>query len=1113
MGWHNPPVSWQELERALSWGSGWRSDGEKLPREVGSLIRRPRSGDEEVRRPDHTGPAWAELHCHSAYSFLDGASEPETLVVEALLQGVETLAITDHDGMYGVVRFAEAARDAYEMYGEQLGGRRLGTVFGAELSLGLTARQGGVPDPEGHHLLVLARNPEGYRRLAGAITTAQLRGKKGQPIYHLDELADQHDGQWAVLTGCRKGLVPSALEHDGADAAESELHRLVDMFGPENVFVELIDHDQPLDDARNDTLFELAQRVGVAVVASNNVHHASPADADLAHVLAAIRARSSLDDLSGWLPAAGTAHIRSGAEMEQRLARFPGVREATVELGRACSFDITLIAPNLPEREVPDGHTDASYLRVKVEEGINTHYPEGHPRAAEARRKAEEELAVIERLGFPGYFLIVFEIVEFCRREGILCQGRGSAANSVVCYVLGITAIDPIQHELLFERFLTDARVGPPDIDIDIENARREEVIQHVYHKYHREYAAQVANVNSYRQRMALRDVARALGYSPGQVDGWSRHVGHHEPISPDIGVPDDVVQLVYRMLRLPRHLSIHSGGMVLCDRPVGEVCPVEWASMPNRSILQWDKDDCAAAGLVKFDLLGLGMLSALRESFDLLDEQTGERLTLKNVPQEDTAVYDMLCDADTIGVFQVESRAQMATLPRLRPEEFYHLVIEVALIRPGPIQGGSVHPYIERKTKGYRPDEHLPHPTMANALNRTLGVPLFQEQMMQLAIDCAGFNGREADQLRQAMSSKRSEERIGRLRDRLFRGMAAKGIGPDIAEDIYQKLLAFASYGFPESHAFSFAHLVYASAWLKRYHPAIFTTALLNNQPMGFYSSQTLVEDARRHGVVVRGVDINASDVKATLEERVPVESDHPHAPQAPQPVIRLGLSTVRGLGSEPAQRIADGRPYDDVADLVRRARVPQAALESLATAGAFGCFGLDRRAALWAVGALAKDRADQLPGTSPGAVAPVLPRMTAIEQTFADLWATGVSPDSHPVQHVREQLEAWGAVRTVELRDRDHGERLMVGGLITHRQRPPTAGGIVFMNVEDETGMVNVICPPGVWKRQRRVALESTAIVVDGRLERLDGAISLYANRLAPLKVTGSTGSRDFR
>jgi error-prone DNA polymerase len=1117
MGWNNPPIPWRELERRLSWGSS-------------NVVELPRRHQEDelpagVQPTDmEDQPAWAELHCHSSYSFLDGASDPAALIAEAVARGVEAVAVTDHDGMYGVVRLAEAAREVRETQGADIK-----TIFGAELSVGLSARQTGVPDPEGQHLLVLARGPEGYGRLSGVISRAQMRGEKGRPVYDLDELATSHDGNWAILTGCRKGAVPAALAADGMEAAERQLRRLVDMFGRSNVFVELIDHDQPLDDARNEALFDLAHQVGVGVVASNNVHYAGPVDADLAQVLAAARARSSLDDLSGWLPANGSAHIRSGAEMAERLARFPGVQDATVELARACAFDLSIIAPELPERQVGEGHNDASWLRHEVERGALSRYgARDDPKLAKVYQQLEHELEVIERLNFCGYFLIVHEITEFCRKNKILCQGRGSAANSAVCYALGITAVEPVKNKLLFERFLTDERSGPPDIDIDIENARREEVIQHVYDKYGRDRAAQVANVNTYRPKMAVRDVARALGNSPGQADAWSRQVdfrigpddgprGEKKPAGPlpasttgDDDLPEQLRTLVSRMLRLPRHLSIHSGGMVLCDRPIGEVCPVEWATMPGRSVLQWDKDDCAAAGLVKFDLLGLGMLSALSESFELLSRHHQVNLELHSIPDGDPKVYDMLCDADTVGVFQVESRAQMATLPRLKPRKFYDLVVEVALIRPGPIQGGSVHPYI-RRANGE--EVTYPHESMRPALERTLGVPLFQEQMMQLAIDCAGFSPKESDELRQAMSSKRSPERIERLRERLLSGMAAREIPGDVAEDIYLKLFGFASYGFPESHAYSFAYLVYASSFLKRYYPAVFTAALLNNQPMGFYSPQTLIADARRHGVVIRGVDVNASDVKAALEEPVPVESDHPHAPEEPQPAIRQGLSSVRNLSSDVAEAIAAGRPYVSVEDLVRRVSVAQPALQALATAGAFDSLGLDRREAMWAVGALAGVGPDQLPGVTPGSTAPSLPAMTPVEQTFADLWATGTSATSHPVQHVRPQLDEWGAVPAGRLSTIDDGTRILVGGLVTHRQRPPTAGGVVFMNLEDETGMINVVCPRQAWERQRKVALDSSALLVEGRLERADGAINLVVLRLKPLRVSGSVRSRDFR
>ena len=545
---------------------------------------------------------------------------------------------------------------------------------------------------------------------------------------------------------------------------------------------------------------------------------------------------------------------------------------------------------------------------------------------------------MIEHLEFPGYFLIVHDIVRFCEEHDILCQGRGSAANSAVCYAIGITSVDPVSHHLLFERFLSEGRDGPPDIDLDIEHRRREEVIQYVYDRYGRDRAAQVANVISYRPRLALRDAGRALGFAPEQQDAWARQIGPGAAAAgeslpsgtddPD-GVPPAVADLARQMQRLPRHLGIHSGGMVICDRPVGEVCPVEWARMPGRTVLQWDKDDCAYAGLVKFDLLGLGMLAALHDCFDLVRRHYGTRWSMSSIPQEDPAVYDMLGRADTVGVFQVESRAQMATLPRLRPRQFYDLVIEVALIRPGPIQGGSVHPYLRRHDGLEEPA--MPHESMREALGKTLGVPLFQEQMMQLAIDCAGFTPAEADRLRQAMSAKRAPERIEELRQRLLDGMAERGIGAAVAEDIYEKILAFSSYGFPESHAISFAYLVYASAWLKRYYPAAFTTALLRNQPMGFYAPHSLINDARRHGVVVLGVDVNASDALATLERTA--EED---------PAIRPGLASVRNLGLAKAERVAAGRPYRDLEDFAARTALPAPALEALATAGAFGCFGL---------------------------------------------------------------------------------------------------------------------------------------------------------------------------
>ena len=1126
MGWENPPVPWREFEQRLSWRSRPRPvtrlpTGPGDPGSAGPDPGEPRGAGTDLDRPQ-----WAELHCHSSYSFLDGASSPADLVAEAGRLGLAALAITDHDGMYGTAQFAQAAARL------QAGtGTRLRTVFGAELSLGLAAqpaagrggRSGrtsrpGLPDPEGEHLLVLARDPEGYRRLCQVISTAQLAGgEKGRPRYDTRTLADAHDGHWVVLTGCRKGAVPAALAAAGPAAAATALRALTDIFGAANVMVELASHDEPGDDERNDVLYELALSAGIGLVATGNVHYAAPQQARLAQVLASVRARRSLDEMDGWLAASGGAYLRSGAEMAQRLRRYPGAAERTVELALECAFDFQVIAPELPDFPVPGDHTEAAWLRTLVAEKAPARYgPPTAERVPGAYRQIARELDVIEDLRFPGYFLIVHDIVRFCEEAGILCQGRGSAANSAVCFAMGITSVDPVEHGLLFERFLSAGRDGPPDIDLDIEHRRREEVIQYVYSRYGRDRAAQVANVISYRPRMALRDAARALGYSPGQQDAWARQVGPGEPVGEDVSIPEAVAQLASQMQRLPRHLGIHSGGMVICDRPVGEVCPVEWARMPGRSVLQWDKDDCAYAGLVKIDLLGLGMLSCLHDCFDLVAAHHGQRWDLHTIPQDEPGVYDMLCEADTVGVFQVESRAQMATLPRLRPRTFYDLVVEVALIRPGPIQGGSVHPYLRRR----HGDEKtvIPHESMEHALGKTLGVPLFQEQMMQLAIDCAGFSATEADQLRQAMSAKRAPERIQELRERLLDGMADRGIAAEVAGDIYEKILAFSSYGFPESHAISFAYLVYASAWLKRYYPAAFTAALLRNQPMGFYAPASLISDARRHGVVVRGVDVNASDVLATLE---PASAGPPSLPQgssavAPgteaQPVIRLGLKGVRNLGADAAAAIPAGRPYRDLEDFARRSRLPADSLEALATAGAFGCFGVGRREALWAAGAVASIRPGQIPGTTPGLAAPPLPAMTPVEETIADLWATGTY-GTHPLVHVRPALEQRGVLPASALGSAPSGTALVCGGLVTHRQQPGTAGGVVFLSLEDETGMANVICPPHVWQRHRRVAVDASALLVHGRVERLDGATSLIATRLTRLRVTASVPSRDFR
>ena len=1077
MGWNDGPSTWAEMARVLN-GHPRLPDGSDAP--AWSRKRAAYQPQPQAERP-RSGVPFAELHAHSAFSFLDGASTPEELVSEAARLGLRAIALTDHDGLYGVVRFAEAARE--------LGMR---TVFGAELSLSDTSRTD-VSDPPGPHLLVLARGPEGYRRLSRQIAAAHLAGgEKGKPRYDYDSLTEAAGGHWHILTGCRKGHVRQALSTGGPDAAAVALGNLVDRFGADRVSIELTHHGDPLDDERNAVLAGLAPRFGVGVVATTAAHFAEPSRGRLAMAMAAIRARQSLDDAAGWLTPRGGAHLRSGDEMARLFAQCPNIVTAAADLGEQCSFELTLIAPQLPPFDTPDGHTEDSWLRELTMIGAAGRYG---PRASApaAYAQIERELDVISTLNFPGYFLVVHDITQFCRRNDILCQGRGSAANSAVCYALGVTAVDPVANGLLFERFLSPARDGPPDIDIDIESDLREQVIQYVYGRYGRDYAAQVANVITYRQRSAIRDMARALGFSQGQQDAWSKQAED---------IPESVTDLANQIADLPRHMGIHSGGMVICDRPIADVCPVEWARMANRSVLQWDKDDCAAIGLVKFDLLGLGMLSALHYVIDLVAEHEGIEVDLARLDLADAAVYEMLQRADSVGVFQVESRAQMATLPRLKPRLFYDLVVEVALIRPGPIQGGSVHPYIKRRN-GLEPVTY-DHPSMEPALRKTLGIPLFQEQLMQLAVDCAGFSAAEADELRRAMGSKRSTEKMRRLRDRFYTGMAQRhGITGDVADRIYEKLAAFANFGFPESHSLSFASLVYYSSWFKLYHPAAFCAALLRAQPMGFYSPQSLVADARRHGVLVHGPDVNASLAHATCENRG-LE-------------VRLGLGAVRNIGTELAQRIVDERTtageYSSLLDLTGRVQLSVPQTESLATAGAFGCFDVTRREALWSAGAAAAERPDRLPGVGSAFTVPTLPGMSDVELAAADVWATGVSPDSYPTQFLRADLDALGVTPADRLLSVPDGSRVLIAGAVTHRQRPATARGVTFMNLEDETGMVNVLCMPGLWLRYRKVAQSAPALLIRGRVQNASGAVTVVAEKMRPITLAVGSRSRDFR
>ncbi|WP_165241026.1 error-prone DNA polymerase [Corynebacterium lizhenjunii] len=1081
-------LPWSRVERILSGRPG------PVPVPVDHLADAPSTAASSAgAAPVGVGQGavpFAELHAVSAYSFLDGACEPEELVDRAVELGLCALAVVDRDGFYGLMKFVEASARA-----------QLPALYGVELSL-----NEGV-------LTVLARSPEGYRRLSRLVARARMdAGEKGRVSY--PPLPD-------VLTALGEECV-YLLGWQWVEKIDTFIERI-------KIDCLVLEYESTQTPEDADHHAELDKLSGLRAIATARPAAATRSQARLAAAKRALARRDNLAAAAPHLHPMGAGWLRSGQQM---LQLFPGREDliaATVDLARECTFTWSALAPRLPDFTVPDGHSEQTWLEhLTWQRAAHRYASRPEEIWTQARRQIDHELGVIGKLGFPGYFLIVADLVDFCRSHNILCQGRGSAANSVVCFSLGITNAEPVSAGLLFERFLSPDRDGPPDIDIDIESGRREEVIQYVYRQHGRERAAQVANVISYRRKGAVRDAARALGYPQGTADAWAK--GIHTP-------PADVESLAQQLLGQPRHLGIHSGGMVLCDRPLADVVPTEWARMEGRSVLQWDKDDCAAAGLVKFDLLGLGMLEALHHMLDLVEETTGRTINLWELDLTDPQVYAMLSRADAVGVFQVESRAQLSTLPRLKPQKFFDLVVEVALIRPGPIQGGSVHPYLRRRD-GLEPVEY-DHPVLEKSLGKTLGIPLFQEQLMQIAVDAAGFSGAEADDLRRAMGSKRSPARMAALRQRFYDGLReTNGIEGATADRLWQKIVAFAAYGFPESHAQSFASLVYFSAWMKCYYPAQFCVGLLRAQPMGFYSPQSLIQDARRHGIKILPVSVNDSGSQA----RVVRATDGSFA-------IRLGLNLIKGLGGKAAARIESARaaspnaaasparaaspnaaasparaaspnaadpgaPFAGIADLSRRADLSVEHVEALAAAGALDCLGVDRRQALWQAGVAATERADMLPGVS-AITPPALPGMSAFELLATDIAATGVTPDSQPMQHLRTHLHQRGVLTAAQLPAAEDGSRVWTAGIVTHRQRPQTAGGVTFFGLEDETGLINVMVTPGLWSRDRLVARTAKVLLIRGIVQNASGAVTIAADKLEPLNIGEcfSRGSRDFR
>ncbi len=1149
-------------------------------------------------------PRYAELRCRSCFSFLAGASHPEELVARAAELGLSALALADRNGLYGVVRaHAEAKR------------RGLPLVVGAELSV--SGLELGRPVP----LVLLAQDREGYANLCRLATLAHGgEARTGAPRREKDEI-----GVAFAEVGARaRGLFALYPGADG-DAAV----RLRDAFGA-RLAVAVARHRIAGEEARNRAARSVADRLGIAVAVTNDVHTHDRARQRLQDVVACVRLGTSVDRAGRRLFPNAERTLKGPEEMARLWHDFPEGLANAAAIADACRFRmeeirgehplppvvvepgavaggaaVALSSPphaertvehvsNLPlrtttpvslsaSRDVTDdelvyagggerateapnaaaraavsrdvwrptapdvGVSGMPLLRELVREGARWRYG-GEP-PEDVGRQLAKELALVEELGYASYFLTVWDVVRFARARGILCQGRGSAANSAVCFVLGITSIDPVRMGLLFERFISAERGEPPDIDVDFEHERREEVLQYVYERYGRDRAGMVCEVITYRGKSALRDVGKALGLSLAQVDRLAKQLGMYDDLAAVgpaqlaaaglDGADSERVRLTLELARelvgFPRHLSIHVGGFVITRRPLCETVPIEPAAMPGRTIVQWDKDDLAELNLLKVDLLGLGMLTALSRTFALLavhrpapasPTSAPHPDSLATIPAEDPAVYEMLTKADSIGVFQVESRAQMSLAPRLKPRNFYDLVISVGIVRPGPIQGGMIHPYLRRRDGRER--VRYPYPPLEPILAKTLGVPLFQEQIMRLAVVAAGFTPGEADELRRVMTHRRSHERIEAMKARLLAGMAERGITAADAEVIFSQLLGFAGYGFPESHSASFALLVYASAWLKRYHPAAFACALLNSQPMGFYAPHTLIEDAKRHGVPVRGVDVAASGWESALEapgaeggsaartDLGRAEGDPVAAGESP--ALRLGLQAVRGLPRAVGDAVVAARraaPFRSLGDLVRRAGLSRAWLLRLAEAGALGALAPDRRSAVWRSLGVEADPGDLFAGVGPQEPDPDLPAASAAEEVSADFATTGLSTRAHPMAVLRPSL-ASGCVRTArELARLPDRASVEVAGLVIVRQRPETAKGIVFVSLEDETGIANLVVMAEVYERCRTVVRGAPYLLARGRVERSGGVVNVRVESVAPLALAPQVGSRarEFR
>jgi error-prone DNA polymerase len=1048
---------------------------------------------------------YAELHCRTAFSFLEGASHPEELIARALELRLSALAITDRNGLYGVVEARERLCEIAGLDRNEEGRAPLRLLYGSEIT---------VTDEADDAAVLIVADLAGYHRLAAAVTRGRLAAEKGEFRLSFAELVAETEGGAGlfVLAGGPRSAAMRHLARGDTESAGRALARWRDAFG-DRVQVELVRHLVAGDRERSLAMASLARELGAPVIATNDVCFHAPERKPLHDVLRCVEGGFCLADAGRRLLPNAEPHLKSAADMAALFADLPDAVARTAALADAIDFRLSDVRYTYPPPGLPPGETADGLLARLAHEGLKRRLG---ARAEHHAGQLDKELELIAELRYAGYFLTMHEVIEVCREKGILCQGRGSAANSLVCYGLGITSVSPDTIDMLFERFLSRERNEPPDIDLDIEHERREEVIQHIYGQYGRQHAAMVAEVIRYRFRSAVREAGKALGFTDAELGRMSKFLTHHieeldrsalaacgiDPANPNLR---SLIGFARAMSGLPRHLSIHVGGFVLSDVPLGRIAPIENGRMVDRTVIQWAKDDVDAMGMFKLDLLGLGMLTVLSRCFAQVRERHGVVLGLETVPERDEPTYEMIRQADTIGVFQIESRAQMNMLPRLEPGSFYDLVIEVAIVRPGPIQGKMVHPYLRRRRNLEQVE--YPHPSMRAILHRTLGVPLFQEQVMRLAEAVGGYTPGQADQLRRDMASWRREGKMPRHRQRLITGMKANGLTTEFAERVFQQIEGFGSYGFPESHAAAFAHLAYVSAYLKCHYPMEFAVALLNSQPMGFYSPAVILNDARRHGVRVLRPDVQRSGWDSSIEaiEREPGEPSEQGGGGASAAGLRMGLRLVRGLGEEAGLAIErarrEGGRFRSVEDLAHRASVPSRALVPLAAAGALSSFG-DRRQAVWRAAAAARPHGPLYAGADENATPPPLPPLDPLEALSLDARYASSFPDRHPMELIRDELRRQRVLSAAETIEVEAGRVVDVAGLVITRQRPESANGALFLTLEDETGHVDVSLSEKVFLRFQSVVRLSQALRVRGRITADGRARNVSALHITTLR-----------